>query len=133
MSRAAEEAYEKWYKNHLEECKRDLVVGTKVYRAKYKEIEEGIVRSIRRGTWKPTGFSSYWVEEPNGEDYQFYAAFGPNAENKHFDWDGQGTQWKWFFKLSDAQKDLVKKAKRSAEECRTEAIKWDKIVEKYEK
>jgi hypothetical protein len=119
MSKKAEEAYEAWFKGHLEECARVLVVGARVYRANYNRIEEGEVRKIDRVRFT----ANREEEDPNGPVIRYWASF-----NDHNIWESQTYQWKWFFRREDAQKDLVQRARDRAKDLRAEADRWDALA-----
>jgi hypothetical protein len=126
MSRAAEEAHARWFEKHLEECARDLVVWARVYRAGYDKIEEGTVRSIERIRFETSAWSGVPREivDPQGDKIRYWASFSDN----HTGWESQTYQWKWFFKLEDAKKDLARKLTERAKDLRAEADRWDALA-----
>jgi len=124
MSRQHEEAYEKWRAVHDEECRRDLVVGARVYRAEWDRIEEGTIERIDRVRFD---YDAREVEDPDGPYPRYFACFGPGR------WESQTFQWKWFFRIEDAKKDLIKKLRDRAKDRRDEADKWDALAATFER
>ena len=127
MSRANELAYEKWRTTHDEECRRDLVIGARVYRAGYDKIEEGEVKRIDRVRYVESYFSCpQEVEDPSGPYTRYTACFGANS------WESQTYQWRFFFKIEDARKDLVKKLRERAKDRRVDADRFDALAATFE-
>lgn len=126
MSRQNEEAYEKWRKVHDEECRRDLVIGAKVYRAGYDKVEEGEVKSIARVRYVESYFGSpREVEDPEGLYTRYTACFGS-------DWEHQTYQWAFFFNIADARKTLAQKLRDRAKEHRDDAARCDALAASFE-
>lgn len=122
MSIAAEKAHGKWMTVHDEECKRDLVVGAKVYRANYRYIEEGTVCRISRVRYTSDGRE---FEDPAGPYVCYHASFPSGHE-------GQTYQWKWFFKIEDAKRELAKQLRRMAEDNRRKAAEYEDLAATYD-
>lgn len=122
MSRQAEEAYERSRKAHDEECQRVLVLGAKVYRARWDRIEEGKVRRLDRVRFDSDGRE---VEDLTGPYTRYVACFGS-------DWEGQTYQWKWFHRIDDAKRELAKQLRDRAKDKRQEADRWDALAATYE-
>lgn len=121
MSRAAEEAHERWFEAHLKECVRDLVVGVKVYRVGYDKVEEGEMMRIsraRRQNWNNL------VEDPNGPHIVYYAHFSDGA----YGWEMQTWQYIFFFRREDAQKKLAQQLRERAKDLRRDADKWEALA-----
>lgn len=119
MSRALEEAHERWFKTHLEECERDLIVGARVYRVGYDSVEEGKVSRVCRA--RRLGWNNL-REDPNGSIVQYHACFGAGA------WESQTYQYIFFYRREDAQKKLAEKLRDRAKDCRRDADKWDALA-----
>ena len=117
-----DEAHEKWFEAHIEECRRDLVIGARVYRAGYDKIEEGTVRRIERIRYD---YEYHEVEDPNGPYTRYIACFG-------FEWESQTTQYKFFYRVEDARKKLAEKLRDRAKDARQEADRWDALASTYE-
>jgi len=128
MSRQAEESYAIWWKAHLEECKRELVEGRKVYRVGYDEIEEGVIVRVSKARQSGNDHHDYF-DDPNGTYIQYWAQFGRGIGSCQ----GQIYEWKWFSKLGDAQKKLAEKLRDRAKDCLRDASKWNDLAAKLEK
>lgn len=126
MSRQAEEVHERLFSAHLEECARDLVVGARVYRAGYDQIEEGQVREIDRvrfavGDWQ------HEIEDPAGNYARYHASFMDGTR-----WESQIFQWRWFFRREDAERRLAIKLRERAKDLRRDAERWDVLAASME-
>lgn len=122
MSIEAEKAHERWMTIHEEECKRDLIIGAKVYRANWDRIEEGEVVRISRVRYTSDGRE---YEDKTGPYICYHASF-------RYDHESQTYQWKWFYKIEDAKRDLAKKLRRRAEESRRDAVKCEDMAATYD-
>ena len=127
LSKQAEEAYEKWRAAHDEECRRDLVIGAKVYRAEYGRIEEGEVIAIDRIRYTDGIFDNgREVDDPNGPYTRYTACFGPGQ------WERQTYQWRFFYNINDARKKLAKDLRERAKDARRDADRWDAMAATFE-
>lgn len=122
MSRQAEAAYGKWRTLHEKECLRDLVIGARVYRAYWDRIEEGEVCRISRVGYTSDGRE---YEDKSGPYTCYHANFRGTYES-------QTHQWKWFFKIADAERDLVRQLRRRAEDSRRDAAKWEDLAATFD-
>ncbi len=97
---------------------RELVVGAKVYRVMYGQIQEGVVRTASRCNNPDYG------ENPNG-DKPYYAAEFIKAPGCHGDWEVQTFSWKFFADRDRAVKKLVERLEVEIEDKRRDL---DKLV-----
>ena len=123
MSRQTEEAYEKRARLHDKECQRDLVLGATVYLPNFDHIEEGKVTKIDRIIFDSTGNER---EDENGPYVRYHATFSPHH------WVSQTYQWKWFYRIEDAKKALVKQMRERARTSRQEVDKWENLASVFE-
>lgn len=93
MSRAAEEAAERWFEQHGKDCDEHFKVGVKVYRVYGHAIEEGVVRKVGRCDDPDYG------DKPNGK-YAYYAA------EFRCQWVAQTFAWRFFWCAEHANAEL---------------------------
>lgn len=127
MSDALEEAYIKRHSQHLEDCKRDLVVGAKVYKPEGAEVIEGVVMKVECGTygdWRDASF----VADPNGDRHRYWAKF-----RERLQWEAQPYQLEWFFDIKDARKELVKQLNGRITVATEKIEGWRKMVADLER
>lgn len=128
MSLAAERAHEERFLRHLEECKRDIVVGAKVYRAAWDRIEEGVVRRVSKCRFRSTWGGGDFVEDETG-DHDFYVAqFGGDASGHGGEWVEQTYQWRWFIDVEKAKKELVRQLRSRIEVKRHDIERLEAII-----
>ena len=124
MSRAAEEAHEKWFLQHLSECARDLVVGAKVYRVNYNRIEEGEVVRVSTCDYHTSfGGSTILIERHDGKGSNPYYVARFRSTYEEHEW-----QWRWFFKKTDAQQELIKQARDKLKELQRDMERWEDLI-----
>lgn len=114
--------YARQFEQHLADCARDLVLGAKVYRARYGRIEEGVVDHVGRCRIDSGGN----VRPDDAGAHAYYGAKGVGPWPQ--EWDGQTYQWRWFFRLADARKELVREAKRRIEDMRVDIAKQEALI-----
>lgn len=124
MSKAAEEAHEKWFAQHQIECERDLVVGATVYRPTWDSVEEGVVRRVARCNNSKFGGGSP-IEAENGEHPYYVAEFAS-------EWVGQIYQWKFFATEAGARKQLVHEIHHRIADHRRDIQKWEALISALE-
>ncbi len=126
MSKEKEDAWQKWSDQQKIDCARDLVVGAKVYRATYSCIEEGTVVKVSKCFINPNGDLR---EDPKGDFHYYAAKFGTGFDG----YVTQTYQWKFFFNLKDAQKDLIRKLERRISDHRFDVSRLEKQIEELRK
>jgi hypothetical protein len=94
---------------------RGMWVGQTVWRCRYDLIEEGMITSYRRVTYRGSGTEPR--EDENGEYIEWSARFGS-------DWESQTYQWKFFTTLAGVLERYEEEARRRVEGALAEAKKW---------
>ncbi len=124
MSLAAERAYEKKFEEHLEECRRTLTVGTKVYRVYASSIQEGVVRRVSRAYYTRSHLDPIEDEKKGDHDY-WVAQFD-------YDWEGQTFQWRWFVDVQHARRALIRGEREIVDDLRRQIARREAIIAEQE-
>lgn len=119
MSRANDEAHDRWFAQHLIECAGRFVVGAQVYRPKWDGIDTGRVCKVSRCRLDASGRP---VESKHGEHVLYIALFGTS------DYEMQTWAHRFFWDETSARKELIKLLRDRAKEKRCEADKIDELI-----
>lgn len=124
MSRR-DDVLDRWFKKEIEECERNLVVGTKVWRPGWDKLEEGVVIRVDRVRVTEAGDP---VTDENGDRRYFVAEF-----KDHDRYESQTYRWKFFDTERAAWARFAELAERRLDNAKREVEKWTSVLEHAKK
>lgn len=125
MSRANEERWERWKAQNDIDCARNFVVGAKVWREHYSEIQEGIVVKVSRCRY--VSYSSDPQECADGDKPYYLAKFGGHNQFTG-DFVHQTFELNFFSKPEFARYELLEQLEGQIESKQREIVRLQKLM-----
>ena len=125
MSRANEERWERWKAQNDIDCAKNFVVGAKVWRENYNEIQEGTVDKVSRCRY--SGYHGDLQECADGDQPYYLAQFGGHNQFTG-DFVSQTFEIRFFSRPEFARYELLHQLRNQIEDKQREIDRLQKLV-----